>query len=107
MTVTFPVADAGIVIEVLNVPLEVDRKENTDDPATTVPDVETRNPVPETFTTDPAAPVAGLKDIWPDEAASPGWTPATVSPSPATKAKVKTRKNLNKATGPRNRQCCR
>jgi hypothetical protein len=71
VTVSFPVAVAGMVIDVLNAPVDAVRKAKVLDPATTVPDVETLNPVPLTVTADPAGPVAGLSVIWPAGAA---WT---------------------------------
>jgi hypothetical protein len=62
--VSFPVAAAGMVIAVLNAPVDAVRNANAAEPAMTVPDVETLNPVPLTVTADPAGPVAGLSVIW-------------------------------------------
>jgi hypothetical protein len=69
--VSFPVAAAGMVIAVLNAPLEAVRKGNVAEPTMTVPDVETLKPAPLTLTEDPAGPVAGLSVTW---AAGAAWT---------------------------------
>jgi hypothetical protein len=69
--VSLPVAAAGIVIAVLNAPVEAVLKANVAEPAITVPEVEDLKPVPLTVTPEPAGPVAGLSVIW---AAGAAWT---------------------------------
>ncbi|MCU1548088.1 MAG: hypothetical protein JWO29_1039 [Arthrobacter sp.] len=64
VTVSLPVAAAGMVMDVLNAPVDAVRTENVTDPATTVPVADALKPVPLTVTADPAAPVAGLREIW-------------------------------------------
>jgi hypothetical protein len=106
--VSFPVAVEGMVIAVLKAPVEVVRKPNVVEPAMTVPEVETLNPVPLTVTADPAGPVAGLSVIW-AAAAGAAWTgctPASVIPALTARAAVSTFTNLNTAIGPRNRRGC-
>nr|WP_328699969.1 hypothetical protein [Arthrobacter sp. 9AX] len=72
VTVSFPAAVAGMVIDVLNAPVDAVRNANVVEPAITVPDVETLKPVPLTVTADPAGPVAGVSVIW--AAAGAAWT---------------------------------
>jgi hypothetical protein len=74
VTVSFPVAAAGMVIGVLNAPVVAVRKANVAEPATTVPEAEALKPVPLTVTADPAEPVAGLSVIWAAGAAGAAWT---------------------------------
>ncbi len=105
--VNFPVATEGMVIAVLKAPVDVVRKPNVVEPAMTVPDVETLNPVPLTVTAEPAGPVAGLSVIWAVAgAACTGCIPANVRPRPTPRVAVSNFTNLNTEIGPRNRQGC-
>ena len=109
VTVSFPVAAAGMVIAVLNAPVDAVRNANVAEPATTVPELEALKPVPPTVTADPAWPVAGLSVIWAAAAAGAAWTgctPASVIPALTARAAVSTFTNLNTAIGPRNRRGC-
>ncbi|GAC1367978.1 MAG: hypothetical protein NVS2B15_08850 [Pseudarthrobacter sp.] len=64
VTVTLPVADAGMVAGELNDPADVVFNGKVADPMMMVPVVEALNPLPVTVMEDPAAPVAGLREIW-------------------------------------------
>jgi hypothetical protein len=102
--VSFPVAVEGMVMAVLKAPVDVVRKPNVVEPAMTVPEVETLNPVPLTVTADPAGPVVGLSVIWAVAgAACTGCTPANVRPRPTPRVAVSIFTNLNTEIGPRNR----
>jgi hypothetical protein len=106
VTVTLPVAVAGIVAGALNAPADVVLNEKVVDPMIRVPVVEALKPLPVTVMEDPAGPVAGLKEICPEAAcAAPGWTTvkARARPRPAATAVRYVFMDLNTAIGPRNR----
>jgi hypothetical protein len=87
-----------MVMDVLNAPVAAVVKEKVEEPAVTVPVVETLNPVPLTVTAEPAGPVAGLREIWAAAGAAwTGWTAARVSPKPTTRAVTRVFTILNKA----------
>lgn len=107
VTVTLPVAAAGMVAGALNAPADVVFKGKAADPMITVPVVEALKPLPVTVMEDPAAPVAGLREIWAAAAcAAPGWT--TVMAKARPRAAASTAKcvfmDLSKAIDPQNRR---
>ena len=80
--VTFPVDAAGMVMPVLNEPVDVVWKAKVVEPTITVPVVEALNPVPETVTADPAGPEFGLSVTCGEVAALAGWTMDKARPVP-------------------------
>lgn len=95
VTVTVPLDSAGMVMPVLNAPVAVVLKGKVVEPTITVPVVDALNPVPETVTTEPAGPDAGLKATLPAGAACAGWIKATAIPAATTKAMTKVLSDLN------------
>jgi hypothetical protein len=81
--VRFPVDAAGMVMPVLNAPVDVVWNANVEEPTITVPVVEALNPVPVTVTAEPAGPEVGLSETCGDVAAAlAGWMTETANPTP-------------------------
>jgi hypothetical protein len=95
-----PVDAAGMVIPVLNAPVDVVWNGNVAEPTITVPVVDALNPVPATVTAEPAGPDAGLSVICGDVAALAGWTTEKTNPEATNKARTRVFSERNTAIYP-------
>jgi hypothetical protein len=100
VTERFPLAAAGIVMPVLNAPVDVVWNWKAAEPTVTVPVAEALKPVPETVTAEPAGPDPGFTVTSAAGAAMAGCRPDRTIPVPTKKAMTNVLKVFNKTTHP-------